>query len=73
LNGRVERSHRADKEEFYLILEGVVIDDSKLFNEKLKEWENFYNFQRPHASLSRTPFERLQEKLKELKLTENTL
>ncbi|MGE5444989.1 MAG: hypothetical protein ACM3SR_10380, partial [Ignavibacteriales bacterium] len=43
-------------------------------NEKLQEWENFYNFQRPHASLAgQTPFERLQEKLKELQLTEDTL
>lgn len=74
LNGKVERSHRIDEEEFYQMLKGVVIDDSKLFNEKLREWENFYNFQRPHGSLSGgTPFERLQEKLKELRLTEGTL
>jgi hypothetical protein len=26
---------------------GVVIDDIKLFNDKLQEWENFYNFHRP--------------------------
>ncbi|HLE25306.1 MAG TPA: hypothetical protein VI935_06600 [Thermodesulfobacteriota bacterium] len=56
------------------MLQGIVIDDSKLFNEKLREWENFYNFQRPHGSLSgQTPFERLQERLKELSLTEVTL
>ncbi|MGH7901966.1 MAG: IS481 family transposase [Thermodesulfobacteriota bacterium] len=74
LNGKVERSHRIDEEEFYQMLQGIVIDDSKLFNEKLREWENFYNFQRPHGSLSgQTPFERLQEKLKELSLTEVTL
>jgi transposase InsO family protein len=40
LNGKVERSHRIDQEEFYRQLAGVVIDDA-LFNEKLKEWENF--------------------------------
>jgi len=74
LNGKVERSHRIDDEEFYQMLQGIVIDDSKLFNEKLREWENFYNFQRPHGSLSgQTPFERLQEKPKELSLTEVTL
>jgi transposase InsO family protein len=72
LNGKVERSHRIDEEEFYRMLQGVVIDNSGLFNEKLQEWENFYNFQRPHASFAgRTPFERLQEKLKELSLTKN--
>ncbi|MGH7807399.1 MAG: integrase core domain-containing protein [Thermodesulfobacteriota bacterium] len=74
LNGKVERSHRIDEEEFYKMIEGVVIDNSGLFNEKLQQWENFYNFQRPHGSLAgRTPFEKLQEKLKELSLTEDTL
>jgi len=72
LNGKVERSHWIDEEEFYRMLQGVIIDSSGLFNEKLQEWENFYNFQRPHASFAgRTPFERLQEKLKELSLTKN--
>ncbi len=33
LNGKVERSHRIDDEEFYQMLQGIVIDDSKLFNE----------------------------------------
>jgi hypothetical protein len=36
LNGKVERSHRIDNEEFYRLLEGVVIDDSALFNEKIQ-------------------------------------
>ncbi len=40
LNGKVERSHRIDNEEFYRMLAGVVIDDTKLFNDKLAEWEN---------------------------------
>ena len=33
------------------MLEGVVIDDTGLFNTRLKEWEDFYNFHRPHGSL----------------------
>jgi transposase InsO family protein len=41
LNGKVERSHGIDAEEFYRLLDGVVIDDSKVFNEKLREWEHF--------------------------------
>src|SRR6266536_1941220 len=49
LNGKVERSHRIDQEEFYRMLQGVVIDDTGLFNERLKEWEDFYNFNRPHG------------------------
>jgi hypothetical protein len=43
LNGKVERSHRIDQEESYQMLNRVVIDDSSLFNDKLKEWEDFYN------------------------------
>ncbi len=65
LNGKVERSHRIDDEEFYRILEGLVIDDTKLFNEKLKEWENYHNYSRPHAALNgQTPYERFREKTK---------
>ena len=63
LNGKVERSHRIDEEEFYRTLEGVVIDDTKLFNERLREWENFYNYDRPHGALGGgTPYERLRQK-----------
>jgi transposase InsO family protein len=65
LNGKVERSHRIDEEEFYRMLDGIVIDDARLFNEKLKEWEDFYNYNRPHAALGgQTPYERLREKMK---------
>ncbi len=38
------------------MLEGVVIDDTELFNDKLQEWEDFYNFNRPHGgSVARRP------------------
>jgi Integrase core domain. len=63
LNGKVERSHRIDAEEFYRMLDGVVIDDAGVFNERLREWENFYNFNRPHGGLGgQTPYERLRQK-----------
>jgi len=63
LNGKVERSHRIDAEEFYRMLEGVVIDDTELFNDKLEEWENFYNYHRPHGGLDgQTPYERLRQR-----------
>jgi transposase InsO family protein len=65
LNGKVERSHRIDAEEFYRMLEGVVIDDTELFNDRLQEWEDFYNFNRPHGGLGgQTPYERLRQKTK---------
>ena len=63
LNGKVERSHRIDAEEFYRLLDGVVIDDTKLFNDKLREWEDFYNYHRPHGGLDgQTPYERLKQR-----------
>ena len=64
LNGKVERSHRSDQEEFYQLLNYV--DDQDL-NEKLTEWENFYNFynfSRPHGAFEgSTPYEILGERL----------
>lgn len=63
LNGKVERSHRIDSEEFYRLLEGQIIDDVNLFNDKLQEWENYYNYDRPHGALAgNTPYERLKQK-----------
>ena len=63
LYGKVERSHRIDAEEFYRLLDGVVIDDTKLFNDKLREWEDFYNYHRPHGGLDgQTPYERLKQR-----------
>jgi hypothetical protein len=38
LNGKVERFHRIDAEEFYRLLDGVVIDDAQVFNDKLQAW-----------------------------------
>jgi transposase InsO family protein len=68
LNGKVERSHRIDAEEFYrlldgVVLDGVVIDDVNLFNARLKQWQDFYNYHRPHGGLDgQTPYERLRQK-----------
>jgi len=63
-NGKVERSHRIDDEEFYRMLEGVVIDETGLFYEKLREWEDFYNYHRLHSALGgQTPYERFREKV----------
>ena len=63
LNGKVERSHRIDSEEFYRLLQGQVIDDANVFSEKLQEWEDYYNYHRPHGALGgQTPYERLRQK-----------
>ncbi len=62
LNGKVERSHRSDQEEFYQLL--TYTDDVDL-NKKLGEWERFYNFDRPHGAFNgKTPYEALRSILK---------
>jgi transposase InsO family protein len=50
LNGKVERSHRTDKEEFYQLL--TYTGDVDL-NVKLEERQNFYNYHRPHSAPGR--------------------
>ncbi len=61
LNGKVERSHRTDKDEFYQLLTSK--DDVDL-EKKLATWEHFYNNVRPHgAHKGKTPYEVLKEKL----------
>src|ERR671911_2520401 len=64
LNGKVERSHRVDDREFYQLLDtDGVSDDIHLFNEKLREWEDYYNYHHPHGALGgQTPYERLLAK-----------
>ncbi len=48
------------------MLDGVVVDESKLFTTKLQEWEDYYNFERPHGALGgQTPYERLRSKMKD--------
>lgn len=65
-NGKVERSHRIDSDEFYRLLEGEVIDDANLFAERLQRWEDHYNYDRPHGALAgQTPYERLQQKTRD--------
>lgn len=46
LNGKVERSQRTDRVEFYAAVER---SDPEM-ESKLKEWQHFYNWTRPHGS-----------------------
>jgi transposase InsO family protein len=62
LNCKVERSHKTDQEEFYQL---CVYTDVVDLNRKLKKWEEFYNFSRPHGAFKgRTPYEKLKYTLK---------
>lgn len=61
LNGKVERSHKTDAEEFWQLVDYV--DDVDI-RAKLREWEIYYNCHRPHAALKgKAPFEILRERL----------
>lgn len=36
---------------------------AEVFNDKLREWEDYYNYHRPHGGLGgQTPYERLKQK-----------
>ncbi|MFC1513550.1 IS481 family transposase [candidate division KSB1 bacterium] len=61
LNGKVERSHRTDQQEFYQLLNYTGDVDLK---NKLEEWEKFYNLHRPHKALNgMSPYEVLKCKM----------
>lgn len=61
LNGKVERSHLTDKQEFYQLLEYTSDVD---LSEKINDWEKFYNFNRPHKSHGGlTPYEVFRAKM----------
>ena len=59
LNGKVERSHLTDKRAFYQMLD----DDGDVhLRQKLGQWEDYYNFLRPHsAHMGKTPYEMLKQ------------
>lgn len=61
LNGKVERSHLTDHRDFYQLL--TYKDDVDLIK-KLQEWENYYNYWRPHSAHSgKTPYEKLKQSM----------
>ena len=61
LNGKLERSHRTDEQEFYQLLSYQAGVD---LNEKLAEWESFYNISRPRGAFDgRAPYEIRRERL----------
>jgi len=58
-NGKVERSHRTDADEFY---RRMIFRSPAELAQKLRQWEHEYNHRRPHLALrGQTPAERLCE------------
>jgi len=54
-NGKVERSHRTDDEEFY---RRYHVKDPKQWQYRLPKWEHEYNYERPHQALNNlTPYQ----------------
>tara|TARA_R110000782_G_scaffold184211_8_gene274475 strand:- start:637 stop:1521 length:885 start_codon:yes stop_codon:yes gene_type:complete len=68
LNGKVERSQKTDKTEFY-----VAVDlSSEELDDLLAEWQHYYNWDRPHgAHKGKTPMERYVELSEETPLSED--
>lgn len=69
LNGKVERSQRTDKEEFYST---VNLDLDELKNETLPKWQYYYNWQRAHGSFKgKTSMDVVCERLEKTPLWED--
>ena len=61
MNGKVERSHRSDQQEFYQLLSYKGDVDLEA---KLSEWENYYIFHRPHGAFNgESPYKALWQRL----------
>ena len=70
LNGKVERSQRTDKEEFY----PTVNLDLEELKERISEWQHYYNWHRSHGSLKgKTPSEVVSILSDKTPLTEEAL
>ena len=58
LNGKVERTQRADLEEFWATTNPKSVD----LRQRLDEWQHFWNWHRPHTALGgRSPIDRVCE------------
>jgi len=61
--GRSSAPERIRDDEFSRQPDGLVIDDARVFNEKLADSEDFYNPARPDEGLGgQSPYERLRQK-----------
>jgi Transposase and inactivated derivatives len=69
LNGKVERSQKTDKSEFYPTIHlDIGLEQLDIL---LSEWQHYYNWLRPHSSLNgKTPMERVCELADQTPLSE---
>jgi transposase InsO family protein len=59
LNGKVERSQRTDRSEFWPTVDRK--SERNALEAQLAEWQRFYNEERTHYTLGKTPRQRLDE------------
>ena len=70
LNGKVERSQKTDIEEFYSTID-LTKHNIVSLDIPLAEWQHYYNWERPHSSLSgKTPVEEYTELMYDTPLQE---
>lgn len=70
LNGKVERSQRTDKEEFY----ATVNLNLEELQESLAEWQHYYNWHRSHGSLKgKTPIDVICERMEKTPIWDDIL
>lgn len=72
LNGKVERSQKTDKSEFYPTIDiSVGLEE---LDRLLAEWQHYYNWERPHSSLKGlTPIDRVTEISDQTPLSEEVI
>jgi transposase InsO family protein len=70
LNGKVERSQKTDREEFYSTVEL----DSPNLPQLLGDWQHYYNWERPHGAFKgKTPMDRYFELCNETPFSDEVL
>jgi transposase InsO family protein len=57
LNGKVERTQRTDWEEFYSLVDLKAPD----LPVQLQQWQDYYNGERRHSSIGKSPWQKWQE------------
>lgn len=70
LNGKVERSQKTDKLEFY----STTDTQAETIHDRLAEWQHYYNWDRPHSAHGgKSPMERFFELIHDTPFSDEVL
>lgn len=64
LNGKVERAQKTDLQEFYSVIASVIDISNRNLEEldlPLAEWQQYYNWDRVHGSIGKSPIDKWLE------------